>query len=91
MKYFIVPLLLFSFQADAAVRRLSECASFPGTPTEAAPFDLDLCPLNDGDDVTQLLSDIQARWPDGFYVRAPSKSLSVISDTIVWPSETKWR
>lgn len=89
MKYFIIPLLLFSFQVDAAARRLSECVSFPETPTEAAPFDLDLCPLNDGDDVTQLLTDIQARWPGGFYVRAPSKSLSVVSDTIFWPSETK--
>jgi hypothetical protein len=30
------------------------------------------------------------RWPGGFYVRAPSKSLTVISNTIKWPTGTKY-
>ena len=71
------------------MRQLTECSTFSGTPTEAVPFDLDLCSLNEGDDITKLLLDIQARWPGGFYVRAPSKTITVISNTIKWPSITK--
>lgn len=89
MKYVLIALLLLSAQADAATRRLAECDPFPATPTEAEPFDLDLCPLKDGDNITQLLKDIQAKWPQGFFLRAPSRSLTVISDSIEWPSSTK--
>jgi hypothetical protein len=90
MKYVFLALLLLSTQAESAVRRLSECGAFSGSPTEALPFDLDRCALASGDDVTELLKDIQSKWPNGFYVRAPSKSITVISNTIYWPTSTKY-
>ncbi len=69
--------------------RLAGCSLPAFTPSEAQPFDLDACTINEGDDVTALLTDIRAMWPAGFYVRAPSKTVSVVSDTIKWPSVTK--
>ncbi len=69
--------------------RLANCTLPTFTPSEAQPFELDACAINDGDDVTLLLTDIRDRWPAGFYVRAPSRTLSVISDTIKWTSATK--
>ena len=76
--------------ASAAIRRLSTDCTLPAfTPSEAQPFDLDACVIQDGDDITGLLTDIRSKWPRGFFVRAPSKSVSVISNTIKWPSDTK--
>ena len=76
--------------ASAATRRLATNCTLPAfTPSEAQPFDLDACTINDGDDITALLTDIRSRWPGGFYVRAPSRSVSVVSNTIKWPSDTK--
>jgi hypothetical protein len=90
MRLLVAVLLLVSFDASAAVRRLATDCTVPvSVPTEAAPFDLDACTLVGGDDITSLLKDIQVKWPDGFYVRAPSKSLTLISDYIAWPSATK--
>jgi hypothetical protein len=76
MRAALMLLLLVSSQADAGVRRLSECGSLPAAPTEAEPFDLDLCSLRDGDDITELLKDIASRW-GAVIVRAPSKTVSV--------------
>ena len=76
--------------ASAATRRLATDCTLPAfTPSEAQPFDLDACMIKDGDDITALLTDIRSRWPGGFFVRAPSRSVSVVSNTIKWPSDTK--
>jgi hypothetical protein len=77
------------FGESRALRRLSDCTLPPSAPTEVAPFDLDNCPLADGDDITSLMLDIRTKWPGGFYVRAPSKTLTLISNTIAWPTATK--
>lgn len=90
MRLFLLLLLLTFPSAEAAIRRLAtDCVLPPATPTEAEPFDLDICTLGNGDDITLLLTDIQAQWPNAFYVRAPSKTLTVISSFISWPSSTK--
>jgi hypothetical protein len=93
MKRFLLvaTLIFFALDATAAVRRLATDCTLPGyTPSEAQPFDLDSCTIQNGDDITQLLTDIRSKWPSGFYVRAPSRSISVISNTINWPSDTKF-
>jgi len=87
-------LLLFSFffvgQADAATRRLAtDCTYAAGfIPSEATPFDLDWCTLQDNDNIRDLIVDIANKWAGtttaSVYLRAPSKSLKVVSDTVSW-------
>jgi hypothetical protein len=89
MRLLLALLLMFPLLTEAAVRRLSECGTLPATISEAEPFDLDACSLANGDDITSLLTDIRTEWPTGFYVRAPSQTVSVISDYIAWPTATK--
>lgn len=90
-KLILFGLLLIAGSAEAAVRRLATDCTLPGfTPSEAQPFDLDSCTLLDGDDITLLMTDIRSQWPSVFAVRAPSKTVSVVSDTITWPTSTKF-
>jgi hypothetical protein len=63
-----------------AVRRLTEITA-PATISEASPLDLDLFNLQAGDDISLLLTDIVSRY-GAVYVRAPSKSVQVVCDTI---------
>jgi hypothetical protein len=63
-----------------AVRRLAEITA-PGAISEVSPLDLDLFNLAEGDDITLLLTDIVTRY-GSVYVRAPSKTVGVVCDTI---------
>ena len=82
-------LLVASANAYGTTRRLAADCNVPSgfTPSEAQPLDLDSCTLLDNDDISSLLIDIGARW-GAVYVRAPSKSLSLNSDTIMWEKAT---
>ena len=83
-------LLLLAIDASAAVRRLDTDCTLPGSPpSEAQPFDLDPARSAEATTLPELLKDIRHKWPSGFYVRAPSKTVTVISDYIAWPSTTK--
>ena len=70
------------------VRTLSEI-TVSGTPSESNPIDLDLFdastngPLADGDSITTLLTDIATAYTN-VYVRAPSRSVYVTCDTLLW-------
>ncbi len=63
--------------------RLANCTLPAFTPSEAQPFELDACTINDGDDVTELLKDIGNAY-GAVYVRAPSRTLSVAAQTTQW-------
>ena len=69
------------------MRRLSaDCAVPSGfKPSEATPLDLDLCALSEGDDITELLKDIGNQY-GAVYVRAPSKTVSLVAQTTQWVS-----
>jgi len=94
LSLFVVLILVtsFSLSSYAANRRLATDCTYASTftPSDAAPFDLNWCTLQDNDDITDLIQDIQAKWPSGVYVRAPSKNITVISDTIFFPTSTKF-
>jgi hypothetical protein len=72
--------------AQARSLSLSTDCSYGGSfaPSESAPFQLDWCRPQDGDDITQLLVQIASKWPGKLYVRAPSQAMSLVSDTIDW-------
>jgi hypothetical protein len=75
---------LFCLSAEAATPRLSDCGAPPTTLSPDEPFALDLCPIGDGDDITGVLKDIGERY-GAIYVRAPSKTVTVISTgTVDW-------
>jgi hypothetical protein len=72
---------------EARVLTLSVDCSVPSStyvPSSMAPFQLDWCNPASDDDVTQLLVQIADRWPGNLYVRAPSKAVTLVSDTIDW-------
>jgi len=79
MRLILALLLLFPMLASGAVVRLTDCGTLPGSISEGSPFDLDACNLQDGDDITSLLTDIVAEW-GAVHVRAPSQTLTVGAD-----------
>jgi hypothetical protein len=84
--FFVVVLTLASATANARMLSLTTDCTVPAgfTPSIAAPFELDWCRPTDGDDITQLLVQIASRWTAGFFVRAPSSSMSLVSNSIDW-------
>ncbi len=75
-----------AFEGHAATRRLESDCKIPNgfVAAATAPFDLDWCVLQDRDDVHRLLLDIANRWPGSVYVRAPSATLTLETDTTDW-------
>lgn len=87
MKAFLILVLtLASAAANARMLNLSTDCTVPTgfSPTASAPFELDWCRPADGDEITQLLTQIASRWTSGFFVRAPSSSMSLVSNSIDW-------
>jgi len=83
MRLILALLLMVPMLASGAVRELTECGTLPGSISAESPFDLDACNLQNGDDITTLLTDIAAEWGN-VYVRAPSQSLWVYAGYTVW-------
>jgi len=86
MRLILALLLMVPMLASGAVVRLTDCGTLPATISEAEPFDLDACNLQDGDDITTLLTDIATEWGD-VYVRAPSKTVWVEADYAAWTQD----
>jgi hypothetical protein len=79
-------LLMWPLLVGAVARDLDDC-TIGSTPTALAPLDLDNCTINDGDDITGILTGLASTYGD-VYVRAPSETLSVISKTITITTAT---
>ena len=75
MRIALVLLLFWPLALFAVDRTLSDC-TIGGTPTEIAPLDLDDCAIEDGDDITGILTGLATTYDD-VYVRAPSETLGV--------------
>lgn len=86
----VIAALFVATHAEAAQPRLAaDCSYAAFTPSESTPFDLDWCDIAFGDDISLLLDDILVAWPTGFYVRAPSRTLTVQASYRAWSSTTK--
>ena len=83
MRLLLALLLMFPMLAAGAVRELTECGTLPETISAESPFDLDACNLQDGDDITSLLTDIATEWGN-VYVRAPGKTVWVYAGYTVF-------
>jgi hypothetical protein len=79
-------LIIVATAAEGRVLDLSVNCTFPASfaPSASQPFQLDWCAPSNGDDITQLLTQVANRWPTVFAVRAPSSNLTLTSDTIDW-------
>lgn len=85
MRLVVLMAVFVATHAQAAQPRLTSCLYSAFTPSESTPFDLDWCKsLADGDDISLLLDDIAAAWPGSFYVRAPSRTLTVLASYRAW-------
>lgn len=81
MRLLLVALLLWPLALSAVDRDLDDC-TIGGTPTAIAPLDLDDCTINDGDDITGILTGLAGTYGD-VYVKAPSQSIGVtFTDTV---------
>jgi hypothetical protein len=78
----LVLLLCWPLAVFAVDRDLDDC-TVGSTPTALAPLDLDACTINNGDDITGILVGLDTTYGN-VYVRAPSRTLSVTSDTIAF-------
>jgi hypothetical protein len=68
-------LLCWPLAVFAVDRDLDDC-TVGSTPTALAPLDLDACTINDGDDITGILTGLATTYDD-VYVKAPSESIGV--------------
>jgi hypothetical protein len=75
-------LLCWPLAVFAVDRDLDDC-TVGSTPTALAPLDLDNCTINDGDDISGILTGLDTTYGN-VYVRAPSRTLAVTSDTIAF-------
>ncbi len=70
-------LLLLPVLAGAVDRDLDDC-TVGSTPTAEAPLDLDACTIENGDDISGILSGLASTYGD-VYVRAPSRTANVVA------------
>jgi hypothetical protein len=71
VKLILAALLMFPLLVGAVARDLDDC-TIGSTPTALAPLDLDACTINDGDDITGILTGLASTYGN-VYVRAPSR------------------
>jgi hypothetical protein len=62
---------MFPLLVGAVARDLDDCDTLVTPPTALAPLDLDTCDIDDGDDITGILTGLASTYGD-VYVRAPS-------------------
>ena len=85
MRLLLAALLLWPLALFAVDRTLSDC-TVGSAPTALAPLDLDNCTINDGDDITGILTGLDTTYSD-VYVRAPSTTKAVtFTGTHSWSS-----
>jgi hypothetical protein len=86
MSVLLPALFLSAATANARMLDLGADCSFPTdfAPSATRPFELDWCSPREGDEVTKLLGQIASRWPAVFSARAPTTSLTLVSNTIEW-------
>jgi hypothetical protein len=70
-------ILMVPMLASGAARTLSDC-TVSATPTASAPLDLDACTINDGDEITGILTGLASTYGN-VYVRAPSRTAWVVA------------
>jgi hypothetical protein len=73
----LLVLLLCPIAVFAVDRDLDDC-TVGSTPTALAPLDLDNCTINDGDDITGILTVLASTYGN-VYVRAPSRTANVVA------------
>jgi hypothetical protein len=76
VRLILAALLMFPLLAGAVARDLDDCDTIATPPTALAPLDLDTCEIDDGDDITGILTGLASTYGD-VYVRAPSRTANV--------------
>jgi hypothetical protein len=77
VRLILAALLMWPLLAGAVARDLDDC-TVGSTPTASAPLDLDNCDIDDGDDITGILTGLASTYGD-VYVRAPSRTANVVA------------